>query len=84
MSKQRTRKFLTEILRKKCSLAKILSDIENNFTQNKYNKVIFCAKHKCQSANMGSSIVQLHGVDLINMKIHIECKNVLLYYIKCM
>ena len=40
MSKQRTRKFVTKILRKTCSLLeKIISDGENNFTQNKYNKL---------------------------------------------
>ena len=40
MSKQRTRKFVTKILRKTCSsLVKIISDGENNFTQNKYNKL---------------------------------------------
>ena len=40
MSKQRTRKFVTKILRKTCSsLIKIISDGENNFTQNKYNKL---------------------------------------------
>ena len=40
MSKQRTRKFATKILRKKCSsLVKIIPDGENNFTQNKYNKL---------------------------------------------
>ena len=27
------------------------------------------AKNKCKSANMGSSTVQLHGVDLIDMQI---------------
>ena len=36
MSKQRTRKFVTKILAKTCSsLVKIISDVENNFTQNK-------------------------------------------------
>ena len=40
MSKQRTRKFVTKILRKTCSsLVKIISDVENNLTQNKYNKL---------------------------------------------
>ena len=35
MSKQRTRKFVTKIIRKTCSsLAKIIPDGENNFTQN--------------------------------------------------
>ena len=61
MSKQRTRKFLTKILRKTCSsLVKIISDGENNFTQDKYNKLqkisaknkCFFTKNKCKSANM--------------------------------
>ena len=78
MSKQRIRKFVTKILRETClSLVKIIPDGENNFTQNKYNKLpkisakneCFFAKHKCKSANMGSSSVQLHGVDLIDMQI---------------
>ena len=77
MSKQRTHKFVTRILRKTCSsLVKIISDVENNFTQNKYNKLQkisaqnkrFFAKNKCKSANMGSSTVQLHGVDLIDIQ----------------
>ena len=73
MLKQRTRKFLTKILRKTCSsLVKIISDGENNFTQNKYNKLqkmndknkcFFFAKNKCKGANMESSTVQLHGVN---------------------
>ena len=64
MSKQRSRKFVTKILRKTCSsLVKIISDEENNFTQNKYNKLPKI------SANTGSSTVQLHGVDLIDMQI---------------
>ena len=51
MSKQITRKFVTKILRKACSsLVKIISDLENNFTQNKYNKLpkisAFFAKNK--------------------------------------
>ena len=29
----------------------------------------FSAKNKCKSANMGSSTVQLHGVDLIDIQI---------------
>ena len=70
MSKQRTRKFVTKILRKTCSsLEKIISDGENNFTQNNYNKLQkinakntrFFTKNKCKSANMGSSTVQLQG-----------------------
>ena len=51
--------------------------IENNFTQNKYNKLQkisaenlwFFAKNKCKSANMPSSTVQLHGADLIDIQI---------------
>ena len=78
MSKQRTRKFVTKIHRKTCSLVKIISDAEKIFTQNKYNKLqkisdtnkcVFLQKNKCKSANMGSSTVQLHGVDLIDMQI---------------
>ena len=78
MSKQRTRKFATKILRKTCSLlVKIISDGENNFTQSKYNKLqkisaknkYFFAKNKCKSANMGSSTVQLHGEDLKDRQI---------------
>ena len=65
-----------------CSQGKFLiqdwvNKIENNFTQNKYNKLQkinvknkwFFAKNKCKSANMGSSTVQLHGVDLIDIQI---------------
>ena len=40
MSKQRIRKFVTKILRKTCSsFVKIIPDGENNFKQNKYNKL---------------------------------------------
>ena len=63
---------MTKILRKTCSsLAKIISDGENNFMQNKYNKLQkISAKNKCcKSANMGSSRVQLLGVDLMDMQI---------------
>ena len=50
---------------------------ENTFTQNKYNKLQNISaknrwsfvKNKCKSANMGSSTVQLHGVDLIDIQI---------------
>ena len=77
MSKQRTRKFVTKILRKTCSLLKFISDGENNFTKNKFNKLKkisaknlwFFAKNKCKSANMGSSTVQLHGLYLIEIQI---------------
>ena len=58
-------------------VSKIISDGDNNFTQNKYNKLqkisaknkCFLAKNKCKSANMGSSTVQLPGVDLIDIQI---------------
>ena len=58
-------------------ISKIISDGENNFTQNKYNKYkkqvlkkcFFFAQNKCKNANMGSSTVQLHGVDLIDIQI---------------
>ena len=92
MSKQITRKFVTKILRKTCSsLVKIVSDGENNFTQNRYNKLqkisaknmCFFVKNKCKSANMGSSTVQLHGVDLIDMKIqNLLCKFIFILYKK--
>ena len=44
-------------------ISKIIPNGENNFTQNAYNKLqkisvknkCFFAKHKCKSANMGSS-----------------------------
>ena len=53
MSKQRTSKFVTKILRKTCSsLVKIISAGENNFTQNKYNKLQKNSpKNKWKSAN---------------------------------
>ena len=67
MSKQKPSKFVSKILKKTCSsLAKIISDRENNFTQNKYNelqkisaknKCIFLQINKCKSENMGSSTV---------------------------
>ena len=56
------------------SLVKTIPDRENNFTQNKYNKMqkisakkmcVFFCKKECKTANMGSSTVHLHGVDLI-------------------
>ena len=59
-------------------ISKYISDGENNFTQNKYGKLqkisaknmwVFLQKNKCKSANMGSSTVQLHGVDLIDLQI---------------
>ena len=83
ISKQRKRKFVTKILRKTCSsLVKIISDGENNFTQNKCNKLQKIRdffekinvktrenKNKNKRANMGPSTVQLHGVDLIDIQI---------------
>ena len=50
---------------------------EKKFTHNKCNKLqkisaknkCFFAKIKCKSANVGSSTVQLHGVDLIDIQI---------------
>ena len=56
-------------------ISKIISDGENNFTQNKYNKlqkiIVFFAQNKCKSTNMHGIIytVQLHGVDLIDNQI---------------
>ena len=58
-------------------ISKIISDEENNFTQNKYNKLqkisaknkCFFPQNKCKRANMGSSTVQLHGVDLIDIQV---------------
>ena len=49
MSKQGTRKFVTKIRRKTCSsLVKIISDGENNFRLNKYNKLQkISAQNKC-------------------------------------
>ena len=65
---------MTKILRKTCSsFVKIISDRENNLTQNKCNKLqkisAFFAQDKCISANMGSSTGKLHGVDLIDIQI---------------
>ena len=56
--------------------SKIMSDGEN-FTQYKYKKLrkisainkSFFAQNKCKSANMESSAVQLHGVDLIDIQV---------------
>ena len=58
-------------------ISKIISDGEINFTQNKYNKLqkisannkCFFAQNKCESANMGSSALQLHGVALTDIQI---------------
>ena len=45
-----------------------ISDGETNFTQHKYNK-LQKIRAKCNSANMGSSTVKLHGVDLIDIQV---------------
>ena len=37
---------------------------------------------KCKSANMGSFTVQLNGVDLIDIQVQVDYKNIVLYYIK--
>ena len=53
-------------------IGKIISDGETKFTQHEYNKLQkISAKNKsqCKSANMGSSTVQLHGVDLIDIQV---------------
>ena len=42
------------------------------------------AKNQCKTANIGSSSLQLHGVDLIDMQIQNCFKNLFLYYIKRM
>ena len=74
MSEQRTRKFVTKILRKTCSsLVKNISDVENNFAQYRCNKLqkisALFAQNKCKSANKGLYTVQLHSVDLIDIQI---------------
>ena len=66
MSKQRTRKFVTKILKKTCSsLEKIISDREINFKQNKCNKL------QKMSTNMGSSTVQLQYVHTVTKNMEI-------------
>ena len=78
MSKQRTHKFATKILRKTCSsLVKIISDRENNLTRNKYNKLqkrsAFFAENKCKSAYMGkmrTNIKTSHEYVLMNTDIY--------------
>ena len=53
-------------------IGKVISDGETNFTQHQYNKLqkISAKKRdKCDSANMGSSTVQLNGVDLIDIQV---------------
>ena len=79
MSKQRTRRFLTKILRKTCSLLVklflgeriILHKISTVSCKKQVLKInVFLHKiTKCKSANMGSSTVQLHGVDLIDIQV---------------
>ena len=78
ISKQRTRKFVTKIVRKTCpSLVKlflteriILHKISTNRVQKISAKNVgFFAQNKYKSANMGSSTFQLHGADLIDIQI---------------
>ena len=79
ISKQRTRKFVTIILRKTCSslvklflTERIILHKINTIELQKINakNMCFFAKNKCKSANMGSSTVQLHDViDLIDIQI---------------
>ena len=59
MSKLRTRKFVTKILRKTCS-----SLVKLFLTKRKILHKIstFFAQNKCKNANTGSSTVQLQGV----------------------
>ena len=61
MSKQRTRKFVTKILKKTCSsLVKIISDREYNFMKNKYNKLQkISAKNQCFFLQKISAKVQI-------------------------
>ena len=49
-------------------IGKIISDGETKFTQHEYNK-LQKIRAKCKSANMGSSTVQVHGVDLIDIQV---------------
>ena len=60
------------------SLEKIISDGENNFTQNKYNKLqkisaknmsVFLQKISAKVQIWDHHLDQLHGVDLIDMQI---------------
>ena len=51
-------------------IGKIVSDGETKFTQHEYNKLKkIKIRAKCKSANRGSSTVQLHGVDLIDIQV---------------
>ena len=49
-------------------IGKIISDVETKFTQHENNK-LKKIRAKCKSANMGSSTVQLHGTDLIDIQV---------------
>ena len=78
MSKQRTRKFVTKTFRKTCtSLEKlflteriILHKIRTISCKKLVLKIsALFAQNKCKSTNMGSSPVQLHAVDLIDIQI---------------
>ena len=53
-------------------IGKIISDGETKFTHHEYNKLKKISaknKSKCKSANIWSSTVQLHGVDLIDIQV---------------
>ena len=78
MPKNRTHKFVTKILRKTCSSLEklflteriILRKISTiSCKKQVLKRSVFFAENKCKSANMGSSAVQLHGVDPIDMQI---------------
>ena len=49
-------------------IGKIISDGETEFTQHEYTE-LQKIRAKCKSVNMGSSTVQLHGVDLIDIQV---------------
>ena len=81
MSKQRTRKFVIKILRKTCSsLVKIISEGENNFTQNKYSKLqkisaknkCFLLQKKCKYGIIYSSITWCRPDRYLNSKLIIK------------
>ena len=70
MSKQRTCKLVTKILRKTCaSFVKIISDGENNFVENRCDKWMTYRNVLPITKMPISSTVNLHGVCLINMQI---------------
>ena len=81
ISKHRTRKFVTKILRKTCSsLVKIIFGGEINLKQNKYNelqkKVFFFDKNKCKYGIIYSSITVC-----MQDKIHIPPKILVVHHL---